>query len=148
MNHPRKMLRIFRGRSLSLRSAREDVRREGRTISAAEHLESYFAAWMRHDPGEMAAFYTEDAVMEDPTLAEPRRGRAAVERYYADMFATLERPEHALRDWAVRGDRVWFEWTFRSGGETKPCEDYLGVSIQRFRDGLIVHDAAFWVPGA
>jgi len=148
MNHPRKMLRIFRGRRLSLRCAREDVRREGRAIGASVHLESYFAAWMRHDPGEMAAFYAEDAAMEDPMLAEPRRGRAGIERYYADMFASLERPEHALLDWAARGDRVWFEWTFGSGGGTQPREDYHGISIQTLRDGLVVHDAAFWVPGA
>ena len=117
-------------------------------MNASKHLASYFAAWMRHDAREVAAFYTEDAVLEDPTLADPRRGRPAIERYYADMFATLEDPEHELLDWAARGDRVWFEWTFKSGGGALPREEYHGVSIQTFRDGRIAHDEAFWVPGA
>jgi steroid delta-isomerase len=117
-------------------------------MNAPEHLESFFAAWMRHDAGEMAALYAEDAVMEDPTLAESRRGREAIRDYYAEMFASLESPEHGLLDWAARGDRIWFEWTFGSGGGARSREDYHGVSIQTFRDGLVVHDAAFWVPSA
>jgi len=116
-------------------------------VTAAEHLEAFYAAWMRHDARQMAGFYAEDAVMEDPTLPEPRRGRAGIEQYYADMFSSLENPRHDLLDWAERGDRIWFEWTFGSGGETAPREDYHGVSIQTLRNGLVVHDAAYWVPG-
>ena len=51
----------------------------------------------------------------------------------------------------VRGSRVSASAraaTFGSGGRSAPREDYHGVSIQTFRDGLIVHDDAFWVPGA
>jgi ketosteroid isomerase-like protein len=117
-------------------------------MSGAEaHLRAFFAAWMRHDVDEMAAFYAPDAVMEDPTLAEPRRGRGEIRRYYGDMFAALEDPEHALLDWAARGDRVWFEWTFGSGGRAAPRELYRGVSVQTLRDGAVVHDHAFWSPG-
>jgi hypothetical protein len=115
-------------------------------VSPERHLTAFFSTWMRHDAGAMAAFYALGAEMEDPTLAEPRRGRDAIERYYADMFATLERPQHELLDYAARGDRVWFEWTFASGGGREPPTRYHGVSIQTIRDGLIVHDAAFWNP--
>lgn len=116
-------------------------------MTPAEHLAAFYEAWMRHDAAEMAAFYAEDAVMEDPTLAEPRRGRDAIERYYAEMFSELERPVHELLDFAHRNDRIWFEWTFGSGGEQRPLERYHGASIQRMRDGLIIHDIAFWSPG-
>lgn len=116
-------------------------------MNGERHLRDFFAAWMRHDAREMAAFYAEDAQMDDPTLSEPRQGRAGIERYYAEMFAALENPRHDLLDHAVHGNRVWFEWTFGSGGQYQPREDYHGVSIQTFRDGVIVHDAAFWVPG-
>ena len=53
---------------------------------------------------------------------------------------------HELLDFAERGERIWFEWTFGSGGGSAPLERYHGVSIQTIRDGLIVHDIAFWNP--
>lgn len=115
-------------------------------MDAHRQIERFFAAWNIHDGAAMGAFYAEDAMMEDPTLREPRRGRAAIVAYYTEMFGSLEAPFHDLRDWAWRSDRLWFEWTFGSGGKTRPREEYHGVSIQTFRDGLITHDAAFWRP--
>ena len=110
------------------------------------HLEAYFAAWTALQPDLVAAFYAPDAVMEDPILATPRRGRSEIERYFSEMFGTLEDPEHELLDWAVRGARVWFEWTFDTGGRTGPRATHRGASIQTVRDGLIAHDHAFWSP--
>lgn len=117
-------------------------------MNADEHLEAFFATWSKRDPERMGRFYAHDAVMADPTLERPRRGRSEIVEYYARMFATLEEPYHDLLDWAAREDRVWFEWRFGSGGASSPREDYHGVSIQTFRDGLVAHDEAFWVPGA
>ena len=115
-------------------------------MNASEHLDRYFATWMTHDAATIAELYAEDAVMEDPTLGEPRVGRDAIERYYAEMFAELDSPQHALVDHAARGDRVWFEWRFAYGGARTPRGSFHGVSIQTLRDGLIVHDDAFWHP--
>jgi ketosteroid isomerase-like protein len=109
-------------------------------------LAAFFAAWMRHDADGMAAFYSEDAVMEDPTLAAPRCGREEIHGYYTQMFAELERPEHELVDYAQRDSRLWFQWTFASGGTRMPRRAYRGVSVQTLRDGLIVRDEAFWHP--
>lgn len=110
------------------------------------HLEKFFAAWMRHDPDKMAEFYAIDAIMEDPTLQEPRKGRESIREYYRAMFESLEDPEHDLLDYASRNDRIWFEWTFASGGTKTPRVSYRGVSIQDILDGLIIHDHAFWSP--
>jgi hypothetical protein len=115
-------------------------------VTGREHLAGFFALWMEHDAPAIAALYAEDAAMEDPTLPEPRRGREAIERYYAEMFGALEQPVHDLLGWAERDGRVWFEWSFGSGGVERPLERYHGVSIQTLRDGLIVHDVAFWSP--
>ncbi|MBO67240.1 MAG: hypothetical protein CL398_02915 [Acidiferrobacteraceae bacterium] len=112
------------------------------------HLEAFFAAWMRHDSDEMAEFYHQDAVMEDPTLDESRVGRLAIRDYYQEMFESLEQPEHDLLDYATQNDRVWFEWTFASGGLETPRLSYHGVSIQTIPETLIVHDHAFWSPNA
>jgi hypothetical protein len=110
------------------------------------HLEAYFATWSGQQPAAVAAFYDADAVMEDPLLVTPRRGRGEIERYFAEMFETFEDPEHELLDWAERGARVWFEWTFDTGGRTCPRQTHHGASIQTLRDGLIVHDLSFWSP--
>ena len=110
------------------------------------HIENFFSAWMRHDPDEMATFYALDAIMEDPTLQRARKGRQAIQIYYKDMFDSLEKPEHDLLDYATRNNRIWFEWSFASGGIQMPRVDYHGVSIQLISDSLIVHDHAFWSP--
>jgi hypothetical protein len=115
----------------------------------ADHLARYFAAWQRLDADEVADLYGAGAVMVDPTLTVPRQGREQVRAYFADMFDGLEDPIHDLLDHAERNGRVWFEWTFGSGGRTRPLERYRGVSIQTLDvSGLIVHDASYWVPDA
>jgi SnoaL-like domain len=116
-------------------------------VNPASHLESFFAAWQRHDARQMGRFYAEEAVMEDPVLPEPRVGRADIERYYAEMFAELEHPKHELLDYAARRDRIWFEWTFANGAGAER-RTYHGVSIQTVSHDVIVHDAAFWSPDA
>ena len=115
-------------------------------MNVRRHLSDFFTAWMMHDAAKMARFYANDAVMEDPTLDQPRRGRDAIEHYYRDMFAALEDPYHELVDYSSREDRVWFEWTFGSGGRAQTLVEQRGVSIQTMRDELIIHDAAFWTP--
>ncbi len=109
-------------------------------------IRRFFATWNTRDAAAMSAFYAEDTVMEDPTLPAPRRGREAIAAYYEEMFAALEDPYHDLLDWAWRDNRLWFEWTFGSGGGARPREDYRGASIQTFRGDEIVHDTAYWRP--
>jgi len=86
--------------------------------------------------------------MDDPTLDAPLRGYPAVTAYYRDMFSSLEEPRHELVDFASRNGHVWFQWTFESGGISKPRLEYRGVSIHTLRpDGLIEVDRSFWHPG-
>jgi ketosteroid isomerase-like protein len=117
-------------------------------MTAAAHLKRFFATWNRHDPDAIAALYTTEARMEDPTLVAPLTGIEQIRGYYEEMFAALERPKHQLLDWAQRGDRVWFEWTFASGGDRQPQVCYHGVSIHTLSGDLIRHDQAFWSPDA
>lgn len=105
---------------------------------------------MRHGAAEMAAFYAENARMEDPTLCEPCVGRQAIYDYYASMYASLEKPafypEQELLHYATQKNRIWFAWVFASGGIQSPRVKYHGVSIQTIDQGLIIHDRAFWNP--
>ena len=105
------------------------------------HLETYLAVWETHDPDRTAALYAPHAVMDDPTLRSPLRGRAAIHRYFAHLFASLRQPERELLDWVERHDRVWFEWALISDGVRR-----TGASIQTLEDGLIVHDISYWNP--
>jgi hypothetical protein len=106
------------------------------------HLLRYFQLWKDGDSKAISALYAPEAQMLDPTLPEPRTGREEIERYYAEMWHGLANPTHDLLDWASRGDRIWFEWTF--GDERAK---FHGVSIQTLRhDGLIISDDAFWNP--
>jgi hypothetical protein len=118
------------------------------TSQVAKHLGTFFAAWMQTDAKVVVACYSPDCVMDDPTLEAPLRGWSAVEAYYRQMFANLEAPRHDLVDYASRDNRVWFQWTFVSGGIEQPKLEHRGVSIHTLgADGLITLDQAFWHPG-
>jgi ketosteroid isomerase-like protein len=93
----------------------------------------------------MAAKYAADAVMEDPLLAEPARGREAIREYYANQFRELESLDYAPLDYAVANDGIYIRWrySFRRDGARLV---FLGVSVKRFRQGLIATDLAYWAP--
>lgn len=103
-------------------------------------LGAYLAAWRRGDAAGCAAFYADDARMEDPLLPEPIEGRDRIGRYFARGFA--ERPADTTRrilGVAAGEDRIFFEWTIESarGGAR-------GVSVWEVEDHRVKRDRSYW----
>ena len=55
------------------------------SVSNAEVIRQQIAAINAHDPGGLAAHYSDDTIVLDPQYPEALRGRAAVERDTADF---------------------------------------------------------------
>jgi protease I len=110
-------------------------------------LESFFAAWSRHDANAVVAHYHDDAVMEDPLLPLPINGKEAVHQYYRRSFATYPDATHHLISSSASDERLFFEWDYTITLQGRPVTCY-GTSIFRLRDGLIVRDTSYWDPRA
>jgi steroid Delta-isomerase len=105
----------------------------------------YYRDWNTLDGDRMAAKYAEDAVMEDPLLTEPARGREAIRAYYKNQFRDLESLDYAPLAYGLGDDRVYIHWqySFERDGERLV---FRGVSVKVLRDGLITADLAYWAP--
>ena len=106
-------------------------------------LLSSFVAANEHDVEGVVSLYGSDAEMADPTLVTPIKGRDALQRYYASMWAEIgdarlevssraqRRPECCL-DVAVLGQGQQGSW------------QAIGASYFRVENGLIISDHAVW----
>ena len=92
-------------------------------MDALDHLERFFAAWMRHDGDEMAALLRRRRGHGGPdargAAPGPGRDRALLRR---DVRRARGSASTSCSTGRQRDERVWFEWTFGSGGRTQPRE--------------------------
>lgn len=115
--------------------------------TAKEFIESFFAAWNRHDAEAVVAHYHDDAEMEDPLSPVPISGKEAVRQYYRQSFAAYPNATHHLISSGGSEERVFFEWDYTIAPKGRPVTCF-GTSIFRLRDGLIVRDTSYWDPRA
>lgn len=115
--------------------------------SPIDLLDSFFAAWNRHDAEASAAHYDDTAVMEDPLLPAPISGKEAILAYYRHGAATYPDATFRMTRYGTSDDALYVEWDYMVHlGDPKRQVTCPGVSIFRLRDGLIVHDVAYWDP--
>lgn len=113
-------------------------------------LAEFVNAWEREDVQALASLYALDCTIDSP-MFHTVRGRAAVERSYAELFRGFT--DHAIRvEDTVIGDedpaRAVVVWTatFTHAGEvygiggTGKRLDITIAFLLTFRDGLIVHE--------
>ena len=110
----------------------------------------YLAAWNNHDPQAVASLVAEDVVWEDPSLAEPARGRREVADFVAATAVSF--PDYRFSEpgaAALSENRmvVYLPWRM-TGTNTGPIDppgfaptgrtfSIEGVDICQFRGGLI-----------
>lgn len=112
------------------------------------------AAWNAHDPQRVAAFYTEDAVVEVGATGEVfARGRDQIaEEFVARNLAAIPDWLFETRSGYATADRIVWEWTFTGTytgqfpglppGEGQPVA-VRGATIFELRDGLIARDVFY-----
>jgi hypothetical protein len=96
----------------------------------------YVGAWNRHDAGELAALYADDALYEDLGLGVTLHGSVAIRSHLRQVFGGC--PDAALALGAepvAGGDRACFEWL-------------RGVSVMLIESGQIVRQTDYPHPAA
>jgi protease I len=120
------------------------------SFSADKFIRSFFDAWNRHESEALKSMYHIDAVMEDPMLPEPVRGRAAILDYYRRSFAATPNAEHHLIRHSSADQCIFFEWDYIVDGRALSGEPSrvatFGSSIFTLRDGLVIRDTSYWDP--
>ena len=102
-------------------------------------IEAVFAAFNRHDAAAMAALYAPDAMLTTSERCAPLRGRAAVERLHADLFAAVPDIADEVTDYFVDGERGAIRFVSRSAIPGREFEMMI-ADFFVVRDGLVVTD--------
>ena len=113
--------------------------------------ERWFEAWERREVEAIVAMCDEGIELDDPALPEPLHGRAGMESFVRDTFATF--PDVRLEPLeppvvSPRGDGAWapYRMSGTMRGHWAPLDiaptgarvDFRGVTEWRFRGGLLV----------
>lgn len=114
------------------------------TEKIREVVESYVALVATGTAAEIADLYTDDATVEDPVGSEVRRGRAAIEEFYATLEPLDQRTAlHTLR--IAAGEAVFhFEVVTSAGDATYTLSPIDHMVFDD--DGRITAMRAFWDP--
>jgi steroid delta-isomerase-like uncharacterized protein len=109
-----------------------------------EFGERWLAAWASRSPARIAALCSDDVLWEDPALAAPARGRAAVEQLLAETFRAFPDLTFELTDapcLSADGERAAVAW-LASATMTGPLEPPgLAPTGRRFRiEGVDLYD--------
>ena len=128
--------------------------------SAAQVLDSWYAAWNAHDVSAVSALVTDDVRYEAPAAhAEVLEGRRALEEYVGDAFSAL--PDlhlEKLEEWLSSDDQVIASYFRITATFTGPLEapglpplaptngriDLLGMDRSEIRDGRLSRHQIFW----
>jgi ketosteroid isomerase-like protein len=110
-----------------------------------QRVDDFIAAVMtnKHDEA-IAAFYTEDATLQEPG-AEPRRGLAQLVAGEKAMLASVASVVTHPPDFvAVEGDRVAIHWEFEFVNKEGKRRHVSEVAIQEWRGDKIFRERFFY----
>jgi len=111
-------------------------------------LESFLAAFNRHDLDTIMEYFADDCVLYLPRGASPRgarfAGKAEVRRGLATRFEGLPDVHYGDdRHW-VCGDLGVSEWTVTGTTASGARVEARGVDLLEFRQGKIIRKDSFW----
>jgi steroid delta-isomerase-like uncharacterized protein len=105
-----------------------------------------------HDAVAAAAFFAEEAVLHDSGAGQPLVGPQQIAALYARYYAAIPDAHIRVERMVAEGDTVAVEWT-SSGAHrgtllgippTGKYVSFKGVSLLRYRHGLVIADARLW----
>jgi len=116
-------------------SAQKLTEQDARTVFE-KVIAAYDKAYRDYDPAEIAANYAEDAIRLNP--AGPVRGRAAVEKWYADLLGSKSWAEDPIKTDQVKviSDDVILatgSWsgTWKDAKGTTPMNGFYSLALVR-----------------
>jgi steroid delta-isomerase-like uncharacterized protein len=82
------------------------------TVQLYETVRKFAEGWSSHDPGKLAAIFTEDCFYEDVVLNVAARGRQEVGQFLLDWCKSSSDLHMRLTHQFGEGNRVGAEWVF------------------------------------
>lgn len=105
-------------------------------------LEDIGAAFNRHDVDAIIAFFAEDGEFDNargPEIHGQRHaGKAELRAFFSALMETLPDIQWRAIDNRVDGDKGYSQWRRRATLPDGSVQDWLGLDIFTFKDGLIV----------
>ena len=116
-------------------------------------FDRYREAWNSHDADAVVAFFTDDGVYEDATLARVNRGKAEIRAFAAESFAAF--PDFHIEDVGPvtidPSGRFANEWTLSGTHEgdtaipaTHKSFSLRGASVGEFEGDRIKRNSDYW----
>lgn len=108
-------------------------------------IDTFNAAFNRHDADALAAFLTEDTVFEDTSpVPDGRRieGKPAVVEFWRAWFARNPDARFETEDIIVSGNRAVVQWVYRKMRNGQPWH-LRGVDLFTVRDGKVAAKLAY-----
>jgi ketosteroid isomerase-like protein len=106
-------------------------------------------AWLREDHDAYLACWAEDMTFGSPVHTVPIRGREAYARLIRASAQTVRPLRFAVDHLAVRDDVVLAEWEIEAEHRASGARlQWRGMSVAKYRDGLIVWWREYWNPSA
>jgi steroid delta-isomerase-like uncharacterized protein len=128
----------------------------GATSEIPSWMTTYLDAWNSHDPSQVLACMSEDAVLDDRAMGERAEGQGAIRDMLLEMFQgfssdfRLEEGELLV----VSGDDWAAEWTMTGTNDQEDRSHGLpntgrpfriqGLSIGKLRNGKVAEDRLYW----
>mgnify|MGYP003579619110 CR=1 FL=1 len=107
----------------------------------SKFLQAFADAWNRHDVDALMSFMTDDCIFEASTgpeiCGERSKGREAVGRAFAQVWATFPDAHWGGARQFVCGDRGVSEWTFTGTQHNGTKVEVNGCDLFTSRDGKI-----------
>jgi ketosteroid isomerase-like protein len=108
-------------------------------------IDSFNAAFNRHDANALAALLTEDTVFEDTSPAPDGRrveGKAAVVEFWRGWFDRNADSHFDAEEVIVSGNRATVLWVYRKMRNGQPWH-LRGVDVFTVRDGKVAAKLAY-----
>lgn len=129
---------------MSLGQARTETAQE----PTVELLEAIGAAFNAHDVEAIMGFFAEDGIFDNargPEVHGERHvGKPELRRFFGDLFERCPDIQWHPIDNRVAGDKGYSEWRRQCTLPSGERQDWLGLDIFTFRDGLIARKDTYF----
>jgi steroid delta-isomerase-like uncharacterized protein len=111
--------------------------------------QAWIDAWNSHNPDNVVALFTEDAVVEDVTLGAVSQGLAEIRDFAVSAFTAFPDIHFDLVDSTLKGGHGTIEWVFSGTdtgafGGTGKRFSVRGVTVMDVRGTKLTRQTDYW----
>ena len=111
--------------------------------------QAWIDAWNSHNPDQVVALFTDNAVIEDVTLGAVSQGLVEIRKFAVDSFAAFPDIHFDLVDSTLKGGHGTIEWVFSGTdtggfGGTGKRFSVRGVTVMDVRGTKLSRETDYW----